>query len=341
MLYLTIDSTLHKWHQKIGPTNSMKQNRIKTVAVLALDGVVPFDLGIACDVFSRVRLVDGGPGFNVMVCGESRLVDAGSFQLRAPFQLNCAADADILIVPGVEDIKKTVSSAAIRTIQSASNRRALIASICTGAFVLASAGILDGRRVATHWAAADELAARYPSIFVDPNVLFVDEGDIITSAGSSAGLDMCLYLVGREHGQAAAAQASRMAVAPLHRDGGQAAYIRPAEPTPDRGLAPLFSWMLENLDQTFDVKTLAARVHMSPRNFARRFLEQAGMTPIQWLVKFRIRRAQELLETTEATIEQIASASGFDSPVTFRVRFRSIVGVTPNDYRRRFRVTSA
>jgi transcriptional regulator GlxA family with amidase domain len=328
--------------KKVRPRRkSTKQSSIKTVAVLALRSVVPFDLGIACDVFSRVRLADGSPGFDVKVCSESNSVDAGFFQLRAPFRLLDAAAADILIVPGIEDLGRRVPPAAIRAIQTAKDNGALVSSICTGAFVLAAAGVLEGRRVATHWVAADELATRYPGISVDANVLFVDDGDIVTSAGSSAGLDMCLHLVGREYGQAAAAQAARLAVAPLHRDGGQAAYIRQAEPAAGRGLAPLFSWMLENLDKTLDVKAVATRANMSPRNFARRFHEQAGMTPIQWLLKFRVRRAQELLETTEASIEQVAMASGFDSPVTFRARFRSHVGVTPNVYRRRFRGVDA
>lgn len=307
-----------------------------TVAVLALKSVVPFDIGIACDVFSRVLLDNGRPAYQVMVCAETAQVDAGLFQLRAPWRLEQVAGADVVIVPGVEDTDSPLSPAVIRAIRSASARGALVASICTGAFVLAAAGLLDGRRAATHWAAAQALARRYPSITVDADVLFVDDGDIVTSAGSSAGLDMCLHLVGRHHGHAAAAQAARMAVAPLHRDGGQAAYIRQPEPASDAGLAPLFDWMLANLDQALDVPALAARARMSPRTFARRFREQAGMTPIQWLLKFRVRRAQELLETGNASVEQVAAASGFDSPVTFRARFQSLVGVTPSAYRRRF-----
>lgn len=309
---------------------------MKTVAVLALQDVVPFDLGIACDIFSRVRLADGTPAYRVLVCAEAARIDAGLFDIRAPWRLDQAAGADIVIVPGIEDIARPVAPAAIAALREAAARGALIASICTGAFVLAAAGLLDGRRATTHWAAADQLAQRYPAIAVDADVLFVDEGQIVTSAGSSAGLDMCLHLVRREHGQAIAAQSARMAVAPLHRDGGQAQFIRQHAPASECSLTPLFDWLLANLHRPLDVSALAARACMSPRTFARKFRDQTGTTPIQWLLKFRIRRAQELLETTAASVDQVAAAAGFDSSVTFRARFQRLVGVTPSAYRRRF-----
>ena len=312
------------------------QSQMRTVAIVALDGVVPFDLGIACDVFSHVRSTEGTPVYRVQVCGERSLVNAGVFDVRTPWRLDRVADADVVVVPGVDDISRGCSPAVIRTIQRASERGALVASICSGAFILAEAGLLDGRRATTHWAAARELARRFPRITVDPDVLFVDEGDVVTSAGSSAGLDMCLHIVGRHHGQAISAQAARMAVAPLHRDGGQAPYVRQPAPASESNLAPLFDWMLANLDQPIDVPALAARARLTPRTFARRFRDQTGTTPLQWLLRFRVRRAQELLETTEASIEKVAAASGFDSPVTFRARFQRLVGVTPSAYRRRF-----
>ncbi|WP_454733627.1 MULTISPECIES: GlxA family transcriptional regulator [Cupriavidus] len=311
---------------------------MKTVAVLALQGVVPFDLGIACDVFSRVVLANGKPGYRVLVCGESARVDAGGhFDIRAPGRLEDALDADLVIVPGVDDIERRVSAGACRTLKAARESGAQLASICTGAFVLAEAGLLDGHRVTTHWAAADELSRRYPALEVDTGVLFVDEGDIVTSAGSSAGLDMCLHLVGRDYGQAAAVQAARLAVAPLHRDGGQAPFIRQPVADTATSLSPLFDWMLKNLHKPIDVTALAAKARMTPRTLARRFRDQTGTTPIQWLITQRVRRAQELLETSEASVDQVASASGFDSPVTFRARFQRVVGLTPSAYRRRFR----
>lgn len=311
---------------------------MKTIAVLALQGVVPFDLGIACDVFSRVVLADGRPAYRVLVCGESPRVDAGGhFDIRAPWKLDDALGADRVVVPGVEDIEPRAAVSTYRALRAAHDGGAQLASICTGAFVLAEAGLLDGRRATTHWAAAGELARRYPALTVDTDVLFADEGDIVTSAGSSAGLDMCLHLVGRDYGQAAAVQAARLAVAPLHRDGGQAPFIRQPVVETTSSLSSLCDWMLRNMHRPIDVNALAARARMTPRTFARRFLDQTGTTPIQWLIRQRIRRAQELLETSEATVDQVASASGFDSTVTFRARFQRVVGLTPSAYRKRFK----
>jgi transcriptional regulator GlxA family with amidase domain len=249
-------------------------------------------------------------------------------------------DADILIVPGVEDINLVVSSAVKKALRLASDRGALVASICTGAFVLASTGLLDGKRATTHWTVVDEFADRFPAVTVDPDVLFVDEGNVVTSAGSSAGLDMCFHLIGRQHGQAVASYAARLAVAPLFRDGGQAQFIQQTASLTSSSLAPLLEWMLSNLDQPIDVTSLAKRASMTPRTFARRFRDQTGTTPIQWLLKSRVRRAQELLETTSASVDQVAVAVGFDSQVTFRARFRSVVGLTPSSYRRRFSTAS-
>ncbi|MDQ0627175.1 GlxA family transcriptional regulator [Paraburkholderia graminis] len=313
---------------------------MRTVAVLALHGVVSFDLGIACDIFSRVRTVDGCEAYRVFVCGESSRVRAGHFDIHAPWRLEPMMDADILIVPGVEDINLAVPSTVKKALRLASDRGALIASICTGAFVLASAGLLDGKRATTHWAAVNEFAHRFPAVTVDPDVLFVDEGNVVTSAGSSAGLDMCFHLIGRHHGQAVASHAARLAVAPLFRDGGQAQFIQQTAPLTSSSLAPLLEWMLANLDQPIDVALLAKRASMTPRTFARRFGDQTGTTPIQWLLKARVRLAQELLETTSASVDHVAVAAGFDSPVTFRTRFRSVVGLTPSTYRRRFSTAS-
>jgi transcriptional regulator GlxA family with amidase domain len=309
---------------------------MQKVAVVALPGVLPSDLGIACDVFRYVRLASGAPAYSVDVCAETRQVEAGPFIVNVRSRLIALRDADIIVVPGTEDIARAPSPAVVRALRLAHERGAMLASICTGAFVLAGAALLDHRRATTHWAAAGELARRFPLVTVDVDALFVDEGNIVTSAGSSAGLDMCLHLIGRQHGQAVAAHAARMAVAPLRREGGQAPFIRQPAPVPGSTLAPLIDWMLAHLDQPLDVVTLAARARMTPRTFARRFKDQTGTTPIQWLLTHRVRRAQELLETTASSIERVASAAGFDSPVTFRSRFQRTVGLTPSAYRRRF-----
>ncbi|MGI4801961.1 MAG: GlxA family transcriptional regulator [Janthinobacterium lividum] len=306
------------------------------IAVLALNGVLPFDLGIACEAFAHVRLGDGTAPYRVRVCGETGQVDAGSFTLAAPYGLDALADADTIVVAGIADPTMPISSSVTRAIRTAWDGGARLASICTGAFVLASTGVLDGRRATTHWRVTDELAQRFPAIAVEPDVLFVDEDRIITSAGAAAGLDMCLHLVARDCGRAVAAEAARLAVAPLYRDGGQAQFIRPAPGPSPTSLTPLVDWMTMNLCQPLDIDTMAQRAGMSTRTFARRFHEQIGVTPIQWLMTARIRRAQELLETCDAAVEQVAAAVGFEAPVTFRARFKRIVGVSPATYRQRF-----
>lgn len=307
-----------------------------TVAVLALDGVVPFDLGIPCEVFGRVRMADGEPAYRVDVCGERRRVRSDAFDIGVPHRLDRIAGADTVIIPGVNDTSQAVSGRVIAALCTAWTNGARIASICSGAFVLAATGLLDGRRATTHWLGAADFTRRFPRVTLDPQVLFVDEGRIVTSAGALAGMDMCLHLVARDHGQSTAAEAARLAVAPLHRDGGQSQFIRHELPRSTANLAPLLDWMLAHLDQPLGVEALAARAATSPRTFARRFREQTGTTPLQWLLTARVRRAQELLETTNCSVDAIALATGFEAPVSFRTRFQKIVGVSPNTYRGRF-----
>lgn len=311
---------------------------MRDVAVLAVNGVLPSDLGIACDTFARAELSDGKAAYRMRVCGEATEVAAGAFSVRAPWTLDDLVGADTVVVPGIEDPSRPAPADVIVALRAAWERNARIVSICTGAFVLAAAGLLDGRRATTHWRFAAELARRYPGVSVDPDVLFVDEGRIVTSAGASAGLDMCLHLVRRDHGQAVAAHTARLALAPLNREGGQAQFIRQEAPISRASLAPLLDWMLENLSRPLDVEMLADKAGMSARTFARRFPEQTGATPAQWLLTARVRRAQELLETTAAPIDRVASATGFESPVTFRGCFRRVIGLSPAAYRRRFKV---
>ncbi|WP_454254015.1 GlxA family transcriptional regulator [Pseudomonas sp. Marseille-Q7302] len=309
---------------------------VHDIAVLVLNGATPFDLGIACEVFTHVRLEDGTAPYRVRVCGETAQVDAGAFILTAPYALDSLLEADTVVVVGIANPSMEVAAPVTTAIRRAWENGARLASICTGAFVLGATGLLDGRRATTHWRAASALAKRYPALTVEPDVLFVDEGRILTSAGASAGLDMCLHLVARDHGQAVAAEAARLAVTPLFRDGGQAQFVRQEAPVSPTSLTSLIDWALDNLHQPLCIGTLAERANMSPRTFARRFREQLGVTPIQWLLTARIRRAQELLETSTIAIEGIAAAVGFDAPVTFRARFKRIVGVNPTTYRQRF-----
>ena len=311
------------------------------LAVLALHGVVPLDLGIACDAFGRVRLSNRRMAYRVRVCGEARRVRSGAFNIHPPCPLEKIVTADTLIIPGIEDVDRKIPTPVLTAIRRAWDRGARIASICSGAFVLAQTGLLDGRRATTHWVGTEEFARRFPKVALDPNVLFVDEGRIVTSAGATAGLDMCLHLVRRDHGQAVAAEAARLAVAPLDRDGGQAQFIHREPPGTRASLATLLEWMSANLDRELDLDTLAAHMCISPRTLSRRFREQTGTTPIQWLLEARVRRAQELLETSSVSIEDIATAAGFESPVTFRIRFQRVTGLPPAAYRRRFNAKGA
>lgn len=309
------------------------------VAIVASDHVVPFDLATPCELLERVRLPDGRPGYQVRVCGVTREVDAGAYRIRTRYGLAELARADTILLPGVSDLSAPVPAALVRAVRRAAARGARVASICSGAFLLAATGLLDGKRATTHWLAAEELARRYPRITVDPRVLYVDEGQVLTSAGAAAGLDLCLYLVRRDHGAAVAAEAARVSVMPLERDGGQSQFIAHAPPPPDgASLQGLLGWLEAHLeDEALTLEALARRAGMSVRTLSRRFREQTGSTPLQWLLRARVRRAQLLLETTSLSIERVADGAGFGSVPAFRAQFRRAVATSPLAYRRAFR----
>jgi transcriptional regulator GlxA family with amidase domain len=311
---------------------------VHVVAVLALDGVVAFDLAAPMEVFGRARLGNGRPGYQVRVCAPAQDVDAGCFGLRAPWGLDALTTADTVVVPGIEDPLGGLPPEALEGLRAAAAGGARIASICVGAFTLAAAGLLDRRRATTHWAAAAELARRYPAVTVDPAVLFVDEGQVLTSAGAAAGLDLCLHLVRRDHGAAVAAETARVSVMPLERAGGQSQFIAHEPPPPAGGsLAPLLGWLAANAAAPLTLAEIAAKAATSPRSLQRQFRDQTGTTPLQWLTRQRIRRAQQLLESTDQPVEQVGATVGFSSPTAFRERFRALVGVSPQAYRRSFR----
>ncbi|MEV4280143.1 GlxA family transcriptional regulator [Actinoplanes xinjiangensis] len=312
---------------------------MRTVAVLALDRVIPFDLSTPIEVFSRVRVADGSTPYQVRVCAATPSVDAGAFSLRAPWGLDALLDADTIILPGCADPRVAVPLEVVDHLRKAAADGARIASVCTGAFILAATGLLDGLRATTHWLAAADLAARFPRIDVDPDVLYVDNGQFLTSAGAAAGLDLCLHLIRRDHGSAVAADAARLSVMPLEREGGQAQFIIPSPPPTPRGagLEPLLQWMQDNTSVDVTLGDLAARSGMSIRTLNRRFREQTGTTPLQWLLRARVRRAQHLLEATDQPVESIAGQVGFGSPTAFRDRFKRIVGTSPHTYRATFR----
>jgi transcriptional regulator GlxA family with amidase domain len=313
------------------------------IAVLALDGVVPSDLATPLDLFGRARLADGRAPYRTIVCAQRASVSAGSdlFAIRAPHRLDALAGAGTIVVPGVEDPFGPAPAAVLAALRAAAARGARIASICVGAFTLAETGLLDGLRATTHWLAAEELARRHPAIEVDPNVLYVDNGQLLTSAGAASGVDLCLHMIRRDHGAAVAADAARLAVTPPARDGGQAQYIVHPQPAPEaEALGPLLEWIERNCHRELTLEQIAAQAPMSTRTLNRRFREQTGTTPLRWLHRCRLRRAQHLLETTTHPVEQVATQVGFGSATSFRDRFRAHVGTSPQAYRRAFRAPS-
>lgn len=312
-----------------------------TVAVLALPDTVAFDLATPIEVFGRVAYPSGAPCYRVVVCGSDPIVTAGPMRIATDLGLEALAAADTVVVPGRNEVTappRTVLDALV----AAHDRGARVASICSGAFTLAAAGLLDGRRATTHWVAADAFRLMYPAVHLDADVLYVDEGQVLTSAGASAGLDLCLHMVARDYGAAIAADAARLAVAPLHRSGGQAQFIvrnRPdvrtiAERTE---LDDVLGWIEREAHRDLTLADIAAHASVSVRTLNRRFAAETGQTPMQWLTGVRVRHAQQLLETTTFGVERVGREVGFASPANFREQFRKLAGVSPQHYRNTFR----
>lgn len=314
---------------------------IRTVAAVLTDRVAMFELGVAVEVFGIDRTRDGVPPFELRVCslrpGVPTPATQGVCQVIAPYGLDGVEGADLVIVPAGVGPDDGPRPHLIQALQRAYDAGAIVLSVCSGAFLLADAGLLDGRRCATHWRYADELQRTHPAITVDRDVLFVDEGRIITSAGTAAGIDACLHLVRRELGSEVATRiARRMVVAP-QREGGQRQFVEtPIPASTADSLAPLLAWMSEHLEQDQPVAGLAARAAMSPRTFARRFVAETGTTPHRWLVAQRVLAARTLLESTDRSVEQVAAACGFGDAALLRHHFRCAVGVSPQRYRSTF-----
>ncbi|MGW0240494.1 transcriptional regulator FtrA [Micromonospora chalcea] len=311
-----------------------------TVSVLAYEGMSVFETGIVTEVFGLPRPEFDVPWYELTVCAEApgavRLV--GGATLHTDHGLDVFAGAGTLIVPGVADVHADPSPRLTAALRAAHRRGARIVSICSGAFALAGAGLLDGRRATTHWRYADLLARRHPAVRVDPDVLYVDHGDVLTGAGSAAGLDLCVHLVRRDHGPTIANAVARRLVVPPHRDGGQAQFVEapvPADPGDDR-LAASMSWALANLTAEITVARLAGQAHMSPRTYLRHFARATGTTPIRWLIDRRLQASLPLLETTSAPIEEVAATVGFETAVTFRHHFTAAMRTSPSAYRRAF-----
>ncbi|MEY9839630.1 helix-turn-helix domain-containing protein [Streptacidiphilus sp. EB103A] len=314
-----------------------------TVAVLAFDGMAPFELGVVVEVFGLHRPELGElPWYELRVCAEEpgrELRAVGGFSLKADHGLDVLAGADTVIVPGVPDARGEVSPALVAALRAAHAGGARLVSICSGAFALAAAGLLDGRRATTHWRYAALLAERYPEVEVDPDVLYVDNGSVLTSAGSAAGIDLCLYLVRGDHGAKVANTVARRFVVPPHREGGQAQFIEAAvRPVAgeDDGVARSMAWALDRLAQPLTVPVLARAARMSERSYLRHFTRRNGTSPIRWVIAQRVAASLPLLEAGDGTVEEIATAVGFDSPATYRHHFARAMRTTPTGYRRSF-----
>jgi AraC family transcriptional activator FtrA len=309
------------------------------VAVAVTPGVPIFELAVPCEVFGIHRSDLADPWYEFRLCGvrPGRTAVAAGFSVDTAYGLDVLADSDTVIVPACTNVHAAPPGALLEALRDAHARGARIAAICSGAFVLAAAGLLAGRRAATHWMHADELARRYPDVEVDPSVLYVQDGTVFTSAGTAAGLDLCLELVRCDHGARVANMLARRLVIPPHRAGGQAQFVQTPLPQAGEGLAGLLDWALARLDQPLTLADLAHASHLSTRTLARRFQAAVGTSPMQWLLTQRIRRAQQLLEATDEPVERIAELAGFGSPANLRQHFARATGVSPATYRRTFR----
>lgn len=314
------------------------------VAILALPSVVPFDLAVPVQVFAYPRPDLGERRYETAVCAmrPGRVETSTGLGLIAPHGLGLLRRAHTIIVPGVDDLDRPIAPAVTRALRSAHARGARLMSICTGAFALAEAGLLDGKRATTHWMDAPALQARYPRVRVDSNVLYVDEGSVLTSAGIAAGIDLCLHVVRLDHGAAVASAVARRLVVPPHRSGGQAQYIpSPIGETapgdgPDR-LEATRAWVQKRLaDPSLTVSAMARHAGMPVRTFARHFANESGTSPLRWLVRQRVLAAQRLLEFGDAGVDRIAGHCGFGSAASLRMHFKREVGTSPVAYRRAF-----
>jgi transcriptional regulator GlxA family with amidase domain len=313
---------------------------LRKIAVAIIDGVAPFELGVVCEAFGVDRSAQGLPryDFSVVAIDPGPVRTSVGFTIDTSHDLGVLEEADLIAIPAAAPgDRHYTGEALLGALRRAVDRGARVMSVCSGAFVLGTAGLLDGRRCTTHWMHAAELQAAYPEAKVDPNVLYVADGPVLTSAGTAAGLDLCLHIIREAHGAAVANAVARRMVVPPHRDGGQAQYVETPLPPPRIDtLEQALSWMAAHLDEDMTVESLAARAHMSPRTFARRFRAETGTTPYHWITGQRVLLAQRLLEETDETIDVIAERTGFGNAAVLRHHFGRWRGTTPQAYRRTF-----
>jgi len=309
------------------------------VGLAVTDGAPVFELAIPCEVFGRYRDGFPDPWYTLRPCAPSGMPTpvSNGFAASGPDGYDGLTRAGTVVVTAVRDVCEEPVPELVAAIKAAHAGGARIVSLCTGAFVLAAAGLLDGRPATTHWNHAGELARRYPAVKLDPGVLYVDDGDVLTSAGTTAGIDLCLHIVRTDHGASVANALARRLVAPAHRDGGQAQYIEaPAARDDDPGIAPVLDWMRTCLHEPLTLTAIARHANMTERTLIRHFRAATGNTPIKWLTAQRVGRARELLEASTLPVEDVGEASGLGAPANFRRHFTQATGVTPSTYRRTF-----
>jgi AraC family transcriptional regulator, transcriptional activator FtrA len=334
-----IPGTSHPAESGLAPTGPSHRHRV--VAAIS-PGVHPFELAVASEVFGLLRPELGIEWYDFLIAAVSDepIGVGGGAQLVASGDVDDIVSADTVVVPNASPTWPSTSPAMLDALRGARANGARVMSFCSGAFALAEAGLLDGRRATTHWAYTDRFVSRFPAVELQQNVLFVDDGDVLTSAGSAAAIDLSLHVVRLDHGAEAANLVARRMVVPPHRDGGQAQFVPhpvvdSCDPADD--LAPVLEWALANLREPLTVDLLAARALMSPRTFARRFQAAAGTTPLQWILRQRVHRAQELLETTDLPLDRVAQEAGLGTAANLRIHMRRVAQTSPSAYRRTFR----
>lgn len=317
----------------------MAADRHKVVA-LCLDGLVAFDLSAPAQAFGLAARPSGEPLYEFSTCsvGGEAVRTMSGFGITPEAGLGALRRAETVVVPAYAATLDPPPKPALAALRTTADRGARVLSVCAGAFALAHAGLLDGRRAATHWAWAGELARRFPAIEVDPDALYVDEGTVMTSAGLSAGIDLCLYAIRKDFGVAAGEQVARQMVAAPHREGGQAQFAQPAPAEAGGSLEATRRWAAERLEHPLDVAAMSAHAGVSPRTFARRFREETGTTPLQWLLARRVLEARRLLEESDLPVETVAWRCGFGTAASLRDHFRRTTATTPTAYRRAFSV---
>lgn len=314
----------------------------RTVAVVVFDRMAVFETAVPCEVFGIDRSSMGAPTYDLFLCAADPpplRTTEGGFTIDTPHDLSALTRADTVIVPAWRDLDETPPPHLLEALRAAYDRGARLASLCSGAFVLAHAGLLDGRRATTHWMYAGRMAEMFPKVNVDPSVLYIDEGRVLTSAGTAAGIDLCLHMVRLDHGAEVANLYARRMVVPPHRAGGQAQYVE--APLPQQtGADPLsetMMWAVEHLAEPLTVQAMASRAHRSARTFARQFVALTGTSPLRWLLVQRVAAAQRLLETGDLPIDRVAEVCGLGTAANLRIHFGRLVGTSPTTYRRTFR----